>query len=113
MAAAALQAAAELTSAYESAHEALERGKAFPSIDRRVGDGLRARNVKIGELVNGWDDNGGGDGTVDMAEFVSHVRRLGVMGGDDELEDLFRRVDKSGNGGLDVADATAHTVPSD
>jgi hypothetical protein len=34
------------------------------------------------------------------------------MGGDDELEDLFRRVDKSGNGGLDVADATAHTVPS-
>lgn len=94
------QVAAEATREYEEAEVNLTKMKAAPTVEKRIGDVLIARNVKIGEVVSQWDKDG--DGSVDQKEFCARVKELGVKAETWELDGLFAKLDESGDGSLDL-----------
>jgi len=98
--AAQFEAAAATSAEHEQAEQKLNQMKNFPTIEKRIGDVLIKRNVKIGEVVSQWDKDG--DGTVDATEFQQRVLALGVKAERWEVDELFGRLDESGDGELDI-----------
>lgn len=99
---------------YETAHEVtltLEEGEALRERMRpngaersagvRLGTILSSKGIKIGDVVNTWDKDGGG--TVELAEFRTRTKELGlIVDKPSDLDDLFKSRDTDGSGTLEL-----------
>lgn len=68
------------------------------ALDARVGAVLVARNVKVGDLMREWDDDG--SGTIDAKEFRQHLKGLQLAVTAKECNDFFGSLDENGDGEL-------------
>lgn len=70
------------------------------SIDARLGSLLKRKSMKASEIISRWDPNG--DGEIDMHEFRTNVKSLGLQATNEEIDTLFRSLDEDGGGSLDM-----------
>ena len=56
--------------------------------------------MKASEIISRWDPNG--DGEIDMHEFRTNVKSLGLQATNEEIDTLFRSLDEDGGGSLDM-----------
>ena len=104
--AAALNTAASETAALEVAESkgrALRHQATAGSLDVRLGALLRSRNMRVGDVIHDWDDDG--DGGIDKKEFVHHIHALGLR--DATVADcnaLFEQLDEDHSGELDMTE---------
>ena len=71
------------------------------ALDVRVGELLRKRNMRIGDVIHDWDDDG--DGQIDRSEFLRHLHSLGLTDVTRaESDKLFSSLDEDGSGELDM-----------
>ena len=93
-------AAMEAAQAAEAAQARLDESREKRSVRARVGALLAARNVKVSDLVNGWQST---QGEMSRGQFRRNLKSLGL---DDEslLESdaLFDSLDSDGGGTLDI-----------
>lgn len=100
-AAEALESCAREAAAYEAASQELAHMKENRSAESRLGALLTTRNVKIGDAMRKWDNDG--DGTISMQEFSAEVTKLGFkIERPGELDDVFRKLDDDGSGSLEL-----------
>lgn len=90
-----------------AAHEAAEArfAAAWDPVEARLGLLLTKRNIKIGDMVHGWDSNG--NGLIEPDEFREHILALGLKDDGTGLDALFRSLDKDGSGTLDIDEIKA------
>ena len=101
-----------VAAAYERAAqemEELERREKERANSRRDMEGLgpqlgtllKTRNIKVGDLIREWDDDGNGE--IDIGEFYHHLKKLGLRNLTREAANgLFQELDKDGSGLLDM-----------
>ena len=100
------QRAAKVQAAIDAAKDATRSGEqaknvhATTPVDVRLGSLLRKKSMKASEIIQRWDPSG--DGQIDIFEFRTNVRGLGLEASNDELDDLFRSLDEDGGGTLDM-----------
>lgn len=71
-------------------------------LDVRLGALLVLRNIKVGDLMREWDDDG--SGTIDLREWRANLQRLGLQAPITEYDELFRQLDTDASGELIVAE---------
>ena len=98
--AAKVQAAIDAAKAVTRSGEEAKNTHITMSVDARLGMLLRKKSMKASEIIQRWDPSG--DGQIDIFEFRTHVRGLGLDASNDELDDLFRSLDEDGGGTLDM-----------
>jgi Ca2+-binding EF-hand superfamily protein len=84
----------------EDADARLEGLRTNKTLGARLGAVLKSRNMKVGDLVRGWDPSGNGE--VDKSEFRGHVRSLVDDAETAEIDALFESLDEDGGGSLDL-----------
>ena len=92
--------AADLATQLEGATEKVQSLSVERSIDSRLGEVLRKRNIKIGEVVTQWDKDRGG--SVDLDEFTQRTKEIGLKADPAEVKDLFERWDDDLSGELEI-----------
>ena len=90
------EAALELTLAYEKLEKELDDERTGLSTAARLGAQLKLRNIKIGQVVQGWDKDG--SGSLDAKEFRANVYALGFKAKDWEVDEVFYGMDDDGSG---------------
>jgi len=88
-----------LTAEAEEAEQQLESFTTNKSLAVRLGAYMLAKNVKISDLVNGWDST---DGEVSPKQFRKNVRALLADASAEETDALFVMFDADGGGTLDL-----------
>ena len=99
-AAALFESARELAVSYELAAEEVQKLNAERTIDARLGEVLRKRNIKIAEVVTQWDKDRGG--SVDLDEFSQRSKEIGLKAEPAELKDIFARWGPDSSGELGI-----------
>lgn len=94
--------AAEVVEKFEKARVKLERMKNEPSAEARLAGLLTKKNLKPGDLLAQMDQNQ--NGSVDVGEFSSTLKKLGLEASDEELGRIFSSLDKDGGGSLDMGE---------
>jgi Ca2+-binding EF-hand superfamily protein len=95
--------AIEATEIYEEERaklDTLKRGTAAA----RLGMLLKNKSMKVSELVAQWDTDG--NNRIDLDEFRTKARALGLEGTQDELAECFAELDVAGHGSLGLQDMT-------
>jgi len=68
----------------------------------KLGELLRKRTLKIADVLSTWDTDCGG--TVDVKEFSTKIKGLGLAAEPAEMKVLFERLDLDGDGHLTTAE---------
>ncbi|KAL1527537.1 hypothetical protein AB1Y20_008926 [Prymnesium parvum] len=66
---------------------------------------LQARALDAPSLMHAWDSNG--DEFISVGEFRKHARNLGLSVGQREMEELHARLDRNGDGAVDLPEVKA------
>lgn len=98
--------AVEVTKVAEKAERTIEEQTQFENrpISVRLGKLLTSSHIKVADIVVKW---GGRDGLVDPVEFRTNVKGLGLTATNDEIDGLFKSLDKDGGGKLDIDEIKA------
>ena len=92
--------AADETEAAERVDQQVAEIKGNVTVAARIGRVLQMRNTKIGDLAKGWKST---QGEMNRYQFMENVRDgLGLEATDDELCELFDKLDNDGGGTLDI-----------
>ena len=93
---------ATATQAAEQADLNLQESMEMRGIEARLGQLLHSKGLKANDIVTRWKDpkKVGGDG-IDLLTFSKNVRGLGLNASDEELGELFTKLDDDGGGTLD------------
>ena len=67
---------------------------------QRLGALLKARQVKVSNVVAEWDKDG--SGTIDRSEFVDQVKALGLKESNEDIAGIFMQMDEDSSGELSV-----------
>lgn len=71
-------------------------------LEMRLYGAMVKRNVKVNDLVSSWDKDK--DGSIDEEEFARNMTMMVPSATDDEVSQLFERLDAKGRGELDLED---------
>ena len=93
--------AAETVRRYEDAKLEIERIKNEPSAESRLAEMFRKKNLKPMDMMQQFDDDK--NGAIDLSEFISNIRRMGLEAvSDEDLGRIFASFDSDGSGTLDL-----------
>ena len=93
--------AAEAVRRYEDAKLEIERIKNEPSAESRLAEMFRKKNLKPMDMMQQFDDDK--NGAIDLSEFISNIRRMGLEAvSDEDLGRIFASFDSDGSGTLDL-----------
>jgi len=94
--------AAEIRRSLDDLEQATATLENRNSLDLKLGELLRKRTLKIADVLNSWDTDCGG--TVDVKEFSTKIKGLGLPAEPAEMKALFERLDLDGDGQLTTAE---------
>jgi len=94
--------AAEIRRSLDDLEQATATLENRNSLDLKLGELLRKRTLKIADVLSTWDTDCGG--TVDVKEFSTKIKGLGLAAEPAEMKVLFERLDLDGDGHLTTAE---------
>ena len=96
--------AAEVVATWEQAVKDLQT-VLVPTAEAELGSVLARKNLKPADIVTQWDSDGGG--SIGEMEFITNFQKLGVELSTEVLTGVFKNLDKSGDGELDMVELKA------